>query len=197
MSRCRNKPSLGKTSVQTQACARMEAFCLMGHAFGGSSMKRTRTKIPKETPERTKKVHSSSFRSPDQYTHQCSKQMPRKTTFTHCYASMRRGSGAELRSKFRLFHAAFWAIEKQNHPDWRAVCIVSGEKQLRRRTTSQRNRRPSAPMTVNAPKKEEISGLTRVLARFLLKSPSERLHRHKRCLPLPFDSVLNIRRPFS
>jgi hypothetical protein len=50
LEQCWNKPSLGKTSVQIQACARMGAFCLMGHAFGGSSMKRTRTKIPKETP---------------------------------------------------------------------------------------------------------------------------------------------------
>jgi hypothetical protein len=50
LEQCWNKPSLGKTSVQIQACARMEAFCLMGHAFGGSSMKITRTKNPKEKP---------------------------------------------------------------------------------------------------------------------------------------------------
>lgn len=125
----------------------------MEHAFGGSSMKIPRTKNPKEAPKRTKRVHGSRFQSSGQKTHQCGKQMPCKMTFTHCYASKQRGSGAVLRSKFRLFHAAFRAIEKQNPPDWRAVCIVSGEKQLRRRTPSQRKRRSNAPITVNAFKK--------------------------------------------
>ena len=131
----------------------MGAFCLIEHAFGGSSMKIPRTKNPKETPYRTKRVHSSRFRSLDPYTHQCGKQMPRKTTFTHCYASKRCASGAEHRSKCRLFHAAFWAIQKRSHPDWRAACTVSGEKQLRRRTLSQRKRRANVPMTVSALKK--------------------------------------------
>lgn len=39
-----------KRRFKPKPCARMEAFCLMEHAFGGSSMKIPRTKKPKEAP---------------------------------------------------------------------------------------------------------------------------------------------------